>query len=65
MTEIGANDIENGSSAVFRAFRGYGNILDCIGNTPIVPIKRLNPNKRIQLLAKLGYNRDVYAFILS
>ena len=53
MTEIGANDIENGSSAVFQVFRGYGNILDCIGNTPIVPIKRLNPNKRVRLLAKL------------
>lgn len=31
----------------------YGNILDCIGNTPLVPITRINPNKRVRLLAKL------------
>ena len=31
----------------------YSNILDCIGKTPLVPIKRLNPNKHVRLLAKL------------
>ncbi len=31
----------------------YGNVLDCIGNTPLVPIARINPNKRVRLLAKL------------
>jgi len=29
------------------------NILDLIGNTPLVPIHRLNPNPRVQILAKL------------
>jgi cysteine synthase len=36
-----------------REKRHYGNILDYIGNTPLIPIKRLNPNKRVRLLAKL------------
>ncbi len=31
----------------------YGNILDYIGNTPLVPIRRLNPNKNVEILAKL------------
>ncbi|MCG8640271.1 MAG: cysteine--tRNA ligase [Desulfobacterales bacterium] len=31
----------------------YGNILDCIGNTPLVPITRIHTNKRVRLLAKL------------
>ena len=31
----------------------YGNILDNIGNTPLVPIKQINTNKRVRLLAKL------------
>ena len=30
-------------------------ILDHIGNTPLVPIRRLNPNPRVQLLAKVEY----------
>jgi cysteinyl-tRNA synthetase len=30
-----------------------GNILDHIGGTPLVPIKRLNSNKDVQILAKL------------
>jgi cysteinyl-tRNA synthetase len=30
-------------------------ILDYIGNTPLVPIRRLNPNPRVQLLAKVEY----------
>ncbi|MBF0523614.1 MAG: cysteine--tRNA ligase [Deltaproteobacteria bacterium] len=32
---------------------GRNNILDRIGNTPLVPITRLNPNKKVTLLAKL------------
>ncbi len=31
----------------------YGNILDRIGNTPLVPIKRLRTNPRVQILAKI------------
>ena len=31
----------------------YGNILDQIGNTPLVPIRRLCPNKKVEILAKL------------
>jgi len=31
----------------------YNNILDQIGWTPLVPIKRLSPNKDVQILAKL------------
>jgi cysteinyl-tRNA synthetase len=42
-----------GSATVCQSSRGYGNILDYIGNTPLVPIKRLNANKRVRLLAKL------------
>ncbi len=30
-------------------------ILDSIGNTPLVEIKRLNPNPRVRILAKLEY----------
>ena len=30
-------------------------ILDCIGNTPMVEIRRLNPNPRVRILAKLEY----------
>jgi len=33
----------------------YHNLLDLIGNTPLVHIKRLNPNKNIKILAKLEY----------
>ncbi|MEK7514183.1 MAG: cysteine synthase family protein [Patescibacteria group bacterium] len=33
----------------------YSNILNLIGNTPLVEIKKLNPNSRIKLLAKLEY----------
>ncbi len=32
-----------------------GNILDLIGNTPLVELKRLNPNPRVTILAKLEY----------
>ncbi len=31
----------------------YQNIIDRIGNTPLVEIKRLNPNKKVQIFAKL------------
>ncbi|MBU2497484.1 MAG: cysteine--tRNA ligase [Proteobacteria bacterium] len=31
----------------------YGNILDQIGKTPLVPIRRLCPNKGVEILAKL------------
>lgn len=31
----------------------HGNILDQIGETPLVPINRLNPNKNVEILAKL------------
>jgi len=30
-------------------------ILDTIGHTPLVEIKRLNPNPKVKLLAKLEY----------
>jgi cysteinyl-tRNA synthetase len=33
----------------------YNNVLDLIGNTPLVQIKRLNPNKKVKILAKLEY----------
>ena len=33
----------------------YNNILDQIGWTPLVPIKRLNPNKDVEILAKLEF----------
>ncbi|MGC8736822.1 MAG: PLP-dependent cysteine synthase family protein, partial [Dissulfurimicrobium sp.] len=29
------------------------NILEAIGNTPLIPIKRLNPNKNVTILAKM------------
>ena len=32
-----------------------GSILDRIGNTPLVEIKRLNPNPNVKILAKLEY----------
>jgi cysteinyl-tRNA synthetase len=32
-----------------------GSILDRIGNTPLVEIKRLNPNPKVRMLAKLEY----------
>jgi cysteinyl-tRNA synthetase len=31
----------------------YGNILDQIGRTPLVPVNKLNPNKNVEVLAKL------------
>ena len=31
----------------------YPNILQAIGNTPLVEIKRLNPNPKVRILAKL------------
>jgi cysteinyl-tRNA synthetase len=31
------------------------NILDLIGNTPLVLVNRINPNKNVQILAKLEY----------
>jgi cysteinyl-tRNA synthetase len=31
----------------------YNNILDQIGMTPLVPINRINPNKNVEILAKL------------
>ena len=31
----------------------FGNILDTIGNTPLVPIRRLNPFKEVNVLAKM------------
>ena len=30
-------------------------LLDAIGNTPLVEIRRLNPNPRVRILAKLEY----------
>jgi len=30
-------------------------ILDAIGNTPLVEIKKLNPNPKVRILAKLEY----------
>ena len=33
----------------------YGNILDQIGGTPLVPIERLRTNEKVQILAKLEY----------
>ena len=35
----------------------FDNILDCIGNTPIIRINRLNPNPKVAMYAKFeGYN---------
>ena len=35
----------------------YGNILDAIGNTPLVRINKMNPNPAVQMYAKLeGFN---------
>lgn len=35
----------------------YDNILECIGHTPMVRIHRVNPNPKVELLAKLeGFN---------
>ena len=31
----------------------FKNILDLIGNTPLVPINSINPNKNVKILAKL------------
>jgi len=31
----------------------YGNIIEAIGNTPLVEIRRLNPNPRVKIYAKL------------
>ena len=33
----------------------YNNILDQIGKTPLVTVKRINPNKNVRILAKLEY----------
>ena len=33
-----------------------GNIIDCIGNTPLVEIRKLNPNPNVQIFAKLEGN---------
>jgi cysteinyl-tRNA synthetase len=33
----------------------YNDILDQIGNTPLVSVKRLNPNRNVRILAKLEY----------
>ncbi|WP_257669299.1 cysteine synthase CysM [Parapedobacter tibetensis] len=33
-----------------------GTIIDCVGNTPLVEIQKLNPNPRVQLYAKLEGN---------
>lgn len=33
--------------------RKRGNILDLIGNTPIVEVKRLNPNRKVRIFAKM------------
>ncbi|MCF8049968.1 MAG: cysteine--tRNA ligase [Desulfobacterales bacterium] len=35
--------------------RTYSSILEAIGNTPLVEIRRLNPNPRVKILAKLEY----------
>ena len=32
-----------------------GSILETIGHTPVVEIKRLNPNPKVKILAKLEY----------
>ncbi len=31
----------------------FGNVLEMIGNTPIVPIRRMNPNPRVEIWAKV------------
>jgi len=33
----------------------YGSILDLIGGTPVVPVRRLNANKNVEVLAKLEF----------
>ena len=37
----------------------HNNILDQIGNTPVVPINRLNPNKGVEILAKLEFTNPL------
>jgi len=32
-----------------------GSVLDSVGNTPLVEVRRMNPNPRVKLLAKLEY----------
>jgi len=44
--------LESAPGDVFMA-KKYGNILDQIGGTPLVPIVRLTTNKKVQILAKL------------
>jgi len=34
-------------------YKTYSSILNCIGNTPLVEIKRLNPNKKVKIMAKM------------
>ncbi|NLN59991.1 MAG: pyridoxal-phosphate dependent enzyme, partial [Deltaproteobacteria bacterium] len=34
-------------------YNSYSNIADAIGNTPLVEIRRLNPNKKVRVFAKL------------
>ena len=36
-----------------KTYKIPGSILDLIGNTPLVPVTRLNPNKNVKILAKL------------
>jgi len=33
----------------------HPSILNTIGNTPLVEIKRLNPNPKVKILAKIEY----------
>ena len=44
--------IQNGSNAMNVT---NASVLDAIGNTPVVEIRRMNPNPRVKLLAKLEY----------
>ena len=38
-----------------KAYKKPGSILDLIGNTPLVPVNRINPNKNVKILAKLEF----------
>ncbi len=50
--------------------KNWKNIIDAIGNTPLVGIQKLNPNKKVKIFAKLesanpgGSIKDRTAFFM-
>ena len=43
------------NDSVFPMKKRYNNVLDLIGNTPLVEIRRLNPNRNVTIYAKLEW----------